>query len=400
MPRRHDSGRHATGVLSDQAALARGGTRQGAARWRARFLVGLIVPLRSGAADGSCSALDDMMARLNPGFWAPSFVFRSLKVRPGAIHPPNITRHTRDVELTGACDPSLFRADSFEWRRPTSDGGDWIASTSAKPMQINVDGIPCPLTGIAVTTLGWPSLRLQFEECPRKTAVEVALKNGTEDGVKIVHWMCKVAVDSRLCEEATQKLTITDPSTEWPTQLFLDLGQLAVAASQGATRMQVYENCFENLDWFVINTPLGVDPAEWEMLLALRSVLAPSLQSTVRLNANVVVETVCMPDCLGRMAEKCLAKPVTVLDEVQVLPVAKEEEDDGSFEFFVERSSNAEVAPWLAGVLACFFLVGSVVACCAMSCAPAPPKVPERRIKKVAVVYHDIPEVAQTFFSH
>merc|ERR1712190_589110 len=108
-------------------------------------------------------------------------------------------------------------------------------------------------------TLGWPSLRLQFEECPRKTAVELPLVNASTNGLKLVHWMCKVAYDSQLCTRAASKLTSAGSTTAWGSQELLDLSQLVEAASQGATRMQIYNSCFENLDWFVVSTPLGIE---------------------------------------------------------------------------------------------------------------------------------------------
>jgi len=355
---------------------------------------------RAGAAtEASCEALSDTMARLNPGFWAPSFVFRSLWVRPGAIHPPNLTRAAQRAELAQVCDAAPFRADKFEWQKPTSDGGDWIATTISKPMSINIDGISCPLTGLAVTTLGWPSLRLQFEECPRKTAVEVPLVNATS-GMKLVHWMCQVTAASGLCKHAATKLSPPDTTTNWASQGVLDLSHVATAASHGATRMQIYENCYENLDWFVINTPLAVDASEWNMLLALRSVLVPSLQSSVRIKANIVVETVCMPDCSGQMADNCHKRepeaPHTIMTD---LPSA-DWTDAATFEGFVADSSDTEVLPWLLLLLGSAFLLGFALlaimsACC---CRPKPAQMPEKRLKKVAVVYHDGTETSQNLY--
>jgi len=305
-----------------------------------------------------------------------------------------LTRSAGSVELLGACDSSRFRADSFIWQKPTSDGGDWIATTAAKPMQISIDGVPCPLTGLAVTTLGWPSLRLQFEKCPRKTAVEVPLVNASTNGIKLVHWMCKVAYDSELCRQAASKLTATSSVAQWPTQELLDLSQLASVASHGATRMQIYNSCFENLDWFVISTPLGIDSSEFEMLLALKSVLAPTLQTSVRIAANIVVETVCTPDCSGRMAEQCSSKAPVV---AAAAPSAKDDAYD--FYDFMETLQEKDVKPWLAFLLISFFLVGAGAACSCMSAFSTPAKKPERRIKQVSVVYHDVPEANDSFFS-
>jgi len=357
--------------------------------------VGLLLGATVADGDSTCEQVNAMVGRLNPGFWAPSYVFRSLDVRPGAIHPPNLTRATRGAELVGACDASRFRADSFAWQKPTSDGGDWIATTTEKPMQISINGVPCPLTGIAVTTLGWPSLRLQFSDCPRKTAVEVPLVNVTTGGLKLVHWMCKVAYDSQLCQEAANKLPKSQASTVWPTQEFLDLSPLIEAASKGAARMQVYDNCYESLDWFVINTPVGIPFEEFQMLLALNTVLAPTVFSQVQLQASLVVETVCFPDCVGRLPDECTKK----VSAAAAQSAGASAHEDETWEDFVEKLQDPSVQPWSLAIFGLCFLAGSVGACRVMNCFTDPPKKPERRIKQVAVVYHDVPEVSQSFFS-
>lgn len=371
--------------------------------WRVRrtslILLGLLAPQHVSAAEESCVALSDMIGRLNPGFWAPSFVFTSLQVRPGAVHPPNLTRAANSVEMVGACDPSRFRADSFVWQKPTSDGGDWIATTAARPMQITVDGVPCALTGLAVTTFGWPSLRLQFEECPRKTALQVSLVNASANGFKLVHWMCKVAVDSELCTRAAEKLPPKDSSTAaWPNQLLLDLGQLAAVASQGATRFQIYNNCYENLDWYVVNTPLGIESSEFEMLLSMRPLLAPTFHSDVRIEANVVVETVCMPDCSGKMAERCYKRDFAAEKVQKEQQTSSDADESVSFAEFVEILQDEDLKPWGMIFFGSFFGIGSLLALCGLKALTAPPKKPERRIKQVAVSYHDVPETSTAFF--
>jgi len=352
----------------------------------------------NAAVDESCAAVSDLVGRLNPGFWAPAYVFRSLSVRPGAIHPPNLTRAANDVQLLGACDAPGLRADSFKWNRPTSDGGDWIASTTARPVQISIDGVVCPLTGLALTTSSWPSLRLQFEECPRKTAVEVPLVNTTQDRrFKIIHWMCKVAQDSELCAKIAEKLPVNVAAeasgTDWASQEYLDLTQLLAVASKGATRMQIYNSCFENLDWFVINTPLAVDLQEFEMLLALKGTLTPTLQSPVQIEANIVVETVCIPDCQGHMPSRCMPR----LQQASDAEVAPGSEFD--WEDFMDTVQEKDVKPWMTFFFACFFLAGSAASCACMSCLADSAKKPERKIKQVSVVYHDVQEPSHSFFT-
>jgi len=372
-----------------------GGLRIGARALRITLAAAL---LSVAAGEESCDALSDIMARLNPGFWAPSFVFRSLWVRPGAIHPPNLTRAAKHAELSQVCNAAPFRADKFEWQKPTSDGGDWIATTASKPMSINIDGVDCELTGLAITTLGWPSLRLQFEECPRKTAVEVPLVNASS-GMKLVHWMCQVTVASSLCKHAASKLTPPDTTTNWASQGVLDLSHVATAASHGATRMQIYENCYENLDWFVINTPLAVDASEWNMLLSLRSVLVPTLQSSVKIKANIVVETVCMPDCNGQMAANCHKRQPEAQHTIMTDLSSADWTDATTFEGFVADSSDVEVLPYLAGLLGSTFLLGCILsACMSACCSPGAAQLPEKRIKKVVMSYHDGTETSQNLY--
>lgn len=354
--------------------------------------------IRCAAQGATCDELNNQISRLNPAFWPPSFVFRSLMVRAGDVHPPNLTRTANSsFKLLGACQPAGFRADNFAWRKPTSDGGDWIATTATKPLSLNIDGISCVLTGVAVVTTSWPSLRLQFDEgCPRKTAVEVPLVNAT-GGIKLVHWMCKVVVESNLCKQAAAKLSSeADRSRVWGDQLSLDLTPLAQAASRGATRMSVYVQCYENLDWFIINSPLAVDPAEYEMLLSIRSLLEPTLPIIPKLNASIVVETVCMPDCMDRVGELCLPKSSQIVVHTSPPPTVTVGD---AWDVFVADSRDSGVAPWLFGFLAAFFLLGMALACCCLVSGDPPAK-PERKIKSVSVVYHDVPEGPERqFFS-
>lgn len=395
------------------AALSRGMPRAG---WLALLLHAL---LGRCVAGDDCSALNERMAHMNgdPGFWAPSVVFRAQQVRPGAIHPPNKTHQTRDVKLVGACEAALLRADAFEWQKPTSDGGDWIATTRAAPMQINIDSTACPLTGIALTTLGWPSLRLQFEQCTRKTAVEVPLTNSSSNGMKLVHWLCKVAIDSQLCAEAAELLPAGQGTRSWSDQVFLDLSPLTAAASHGLSRMQIYSECYENLDWFIVNAPISVDESEWQMVQAIMKVLAPPEPNPVHIKSNVVVETLCMPDCNGNMDDKChatatvpaagpaagpvaAAAPVVIADSDN--SSASEESLAESFEAFTDSFTDKEVQPWLLAFCGVFLLIGSLFAwCCVSYCnaAPAAPLKTDRKIKKVAVVYHEVPEESQSFFT-
>jgi len=358
------------------------------------------------AAADSCADLTDLMTRLNPGFWAPAFVFRSLQVRPGSIHPPNMTHLTQKVQLTGMCSANQLRADLFTWQKPTSDGGDWIAATSPTGIvELLVEGYRCPLTGIAITTSGWPSLRLQFEECPRKTAVEVPLvkQRPPRQGVKLVHWMCKVSVGSRLCNEAALQVAQNGTSKTWGDQTYLDLSMMAGLMSLGLTRMQVYNECFENLDWYVASTPLGVDMDEFPMLEAITKILAPrSLPTQVQIPARIVVDTVCAEDCSGRTDPKCH----TVPPPPPRLPHAKDFTNtllafdwSGGFETFIEGAGNRNVLPWLVYLFgACFVIGGGMSWCCVVS-SWKPVEAEERKVKSVSIVYSEVPEEQQTFFS-
>lgn len=381
--------------LPPAAAMDRHGSGRrggGGAAMLRLTLVAIASPLRAAAVEENCVALSDKLARLNPAFWAPAFVFTSLNVRPGAVHPPNLTRSVGGVQLAGACDKTRFRADSFVWQKPTSDGGDWIASTTAGPLKIVVDGTTCPLTGIAVTSAGWPSLRLQFEQCPRKTALQIPLVKTAEGGLPLVHWMCKVAVDSTLCARAAQKLQSQDPSpaSAWPSQLLLDLSLVLTAASKGATRMQIYNECYENLDWYVVNTPIGIPADEFEMLLSVRSLIAPTAPvHSARLDANVVVETVCVPDCRGEVAPQCHARKF----------VTKAPADHPmSIDVFFETLQDDRLQPWVALFFSIPFLIGSLLSCCLVRLMAWEAKKPERRIKSVALSYHDVPETSTAFF--
>mmetsp|Transcript_42232 Transcript_42232/g.111662 ORF Transcript_42232/g.111662 Transcript_42232/m.111662 type:complete len:384 (+) Transcript_42232:69-1220(+) len=378
------------------AAHPRGMPRR---RWLALLLAGAgtSTSMAAEADPKECEALESQMAHLNPGLWAPSFVFRSQEVRPGAIHPPNKTRQTGDVKLPGICESDLFRADVFEWQKPTSDGGDWIANTASAPMHINIDGVACPLTGIALTTAGWPSLRLQFEQCPRKTAVEVPLVNASGSGMRLVRWMCKVSGPSKLCSQANLLLPVDQRQESWSDQKLLDLTSFAAVASKGVSRMQVYSNCYENLDWFVVNTPLGLDTGEWAMIHAIMKVLAPSSHSTVRIPSNIVVETTCIPDCSGHVSPECLAPAAAT---PAPLAAAKANGPEKSFENFAEDFQDKAVAPWLAYFFGGIFVLFSLLFYCCASCFCRPDrKSAERKIKKVSVVYHEVPEESQTFFT-
>jgi len=395
----------------------RGAAGEGIARMprRARrgrtglLLRGLLLLRGHGAgasAAGQCDALTGLMARLNPGFWAPAFVFRSLDVKPAQMHPPKRKKQGGTLRLPGICTHSNFRADLFTWQKPTSDGGDWISTTSGtNMMQVVTDSYSCPLTGIAVTTTGWPSLRLQFEECPRKTAVEVPLVNSTaaEGSTKLVSWMCQVASGSRLCREARERLPdASSRSHVWGNQLYLDLQLMAKTLSGGLTRMEVSNECFESLDWLIADSPLAVDPAELQMLAAMASLLAPSSwPRDTRIPADIIVESTCMEDCNGDMPAKCkpAPPPPVHLDTKELVQRSPDRSMAGSFRAFTERYDDPVILPWLAYFCAGLFLLGSALACCCPSCWPPLEQKQERRIKKVSVVYHEVPEES-AFFSH
>jgi len=358
---------------------------------------------------GDCGALTDLMARLNPGFWAPAFVFRSLYVKPTQMHPPKLKTRGASLHLPGICTTSSFGADLFTWQKPTSDGGDWIATTSGTNlMEVVTDTYSCPLTGIAVTTTGWPSLRLQFEECPRKTAVEVPLINSTSDGggnMKLVDWMCEVTAGSRLCREARESLPQGDAAAKvWGNQLYLNLRRVSAALSSGLTRMKVYNDCFENLDWLIAAEPIAVDPVELRMLAAVAKLVAPSTWPTgTRIPADIIVETACVEDCDGNLPAKCKLAPPPQAVHVQEKEAARLPERSRSvsesFSVFATRFDDPLVLPWLAYFCAGFFLLGSSLACCCPPCFPPLEQKQERRIKKVSVVYHEVPEES-AFFSH
>jgi len=347
------------------------------------------------------------MARLNPGFWPPAFVFRSLYVKPTQMHPPKRKKHSGELRIPGLCTQSNFRADLFKWQKPTSDGGDWISTTSGTNMlEVITDGYRCPLTGIAVTTTGWPSLRLQFEECPRKTAVEVPLINSTtaEGGTKLVDWMCQVTAESRLCKEASARLPDAAASRAWGNQLYLNLQKMAEALSKGLTRMEVYNECFENLDWLIANTPLAVEPEELRMLASMAGLLMPGgWPAGKRIPADIVVETICVEDCGGTVPARCRPAPPPLRARARV---ARRPGSSGlsmrnvtdSFRVFRSRYDDPVILPWLAYFCVGLFLLGSSLACCCPSCCPPLDQKQERRIKKVSVVYREVPEES-SFFS-
>jgi len=352
--------------------------------------------------EGTCKALTDIMARLNPGFWAPAFVFRSLYVKPVQLQSPNQTKNTGVVRLPGICTASNFQADLFTWEKPTSDGGDWISTTTSgtATMEVITNAYRCPLTGIAVTTTGWPTLRLQFEECPRKTAVEVPLVNATEPagGMKLVNWMCKVTSGSRLCQEAAAQVSGTAAVSG--DQMYLDLGSMAGALSEGLTRMQVFNDCFENLDWFIAHASLPVDAGEFEMLAAMAKLLAPSRwpsigHSLTQIPAGIEVEAVCMQDCNGSMPAKCHPAPPPGEESSK-----SRKESRGvvqSFNVFLARLDEPGVLLWLVYFCAALLFLGSALACCCPHCCVPPQAKHERRIKKVSVVYREVPEETAFF---
>jgi len=365
-------------------------------------------------ASGDCDALADLEARLNPGFWAAAFVFRSLRVRPDQLLPPNKTRQAgaSTVSFEGWCEASNFPASLFTWQKPTSDGGDWIAMTSKpKLLDMMANGYLCPLTGIAVTTASdsAPSFRLQFEECPRKTAVEVPLKKELgPNGTRLVNWMCQVASGSKLCERANSMLPSSSQTTRGP-QPFLDLRPLATALSHGITRMQVHNKCFEELDWYISDTALGIDANEFGMLEAIRKLLAPSSCNdgrsclTAKIPADIMLETVCVADCNGAMNPKCTAHaprpPLNTVPPPQQTHWHKTHAKAvASFGEFMEIADRPKVLPWLAYAYISLFLLGSALACCCPLACHSGEVSPERKIKKVSVVYHEVPE--ESFFSN
>jgi len=333
-------------------------------------------------AEDKCAVFSDDMANANnPGRWAPAVAFGSQQVRPGAIHPPNKTDQTGTILLPGICDSALFSAESFAWWRPTSDGGDWIANVTAKtaPMQINVDGELCPLTHIALTTTGWPNLRLQFETCPTPTAVQVPLANSSSNGFKLVHWMCQVLpTDSKLCADANADLPADQQQARWASQKSLDLTLLAQVAAKGVNRMRVYSECFrsnpqtigqnwQSINWIAVSSMtsagLGVDFKEWEMMMAIRKRLAPASHPTSKVPSYVLIETLCIPDCAGNVDPECLP-PV----EPTLGPPLKATWPNNLADFAGDFSATA-VLPWFVfffGITFVFFTLcfSGIAMCC------------------------------------
>lgn len=283
-------------------------------------------------------------------------------------------------------------------------------TSKPKLLDMVAHGYHCPLTGIAVTTSSdsAPSLRLQFEECPRKTAVEVPLtKELGPNGTRLVKWMCQVASGSKLCERANSMLPSSSQNT-WGPQPFLDLRPLATALSHGITRMQVHNKCFQELDWYISDTALGVDANEFGMLEAIRRLLAPSSCEdggnclTAKIPADIMLETVCVADCAGNMNPKCVAQapqpPLnTALPPKQTHWHKASAKAVASFGEFMKTADRPKVLPWLAYAYTSLFLLGSALACCCPMACTGPEAKPERKIKKVSVVYHEVPE--ETFFS-
>jgi hypothetical protein len=322
-------------------------------------------------------------------------------VLPDGVRPPAKRDQSGRLHQEGLCSPSAWRASYFAWQKPTSSGGDWIATTNASGvMQIAVGGRECPLSAVALSAAdGLPRLRLQFDDCPRKAAVEVPLSqaNSSESGVRVVGWMCTVAAGTTLCEDALRALRSTEFADMPGEQEVLDLGMLVKAASKGMRRMRARSECFgsasiEGLEWFVVDEYLGVAPEEWKLLTALLSLplLAPKAPPQMHVPSELEVEVVCMQDCDGSMADGCSPRDYTT---VKWLP-------GGSAVSLRVHSGLSALAggladeitrPWLLFLFAGCFLLGALAGLCSLACGRRPPEKRERRIKKVSVMYHEVP---------
>lgn len=341
--------------------------------------------------------MGEQLAELDAGFWKPAVAFGSLLVLPDGVQPPAKHGQSGQLRQEGLCSPSAWRASYFSWQKPTSSGGDWIATTNASGvMQITVGGHECPLSAVALAAPdGVPRLRLQFDDCPRKAAVEVALSraNSSEGGVGVVGWMCTVAAGTTLCEDALKALPSTELANAAGEQEVLDLRMLARAASRGMRRMRARSECFgsdsiEGLEWFVVSEYLGVAPEEWELLMALLSLplLAPKAPPHFHVPSELEVEVVCMQDCDGNMADGCSPRDYTT---VRWLPgsLAVPLGVHSGFSALADERTR----PWLLFLFVGCFLLGALAGLCCFLCCRRKPEKRERRIKSVSVMYHEVP---------
>merc|ERR1719376_525217 len=106
------------------------------------------------------------------------------------------------------------------------------------------------------------------------------------------------------------------------------------------------------------------------MLLSVRSLIAPTaLAHSARLDANVVVETVCVPDCRGEVAPQCHARKF----------VSKAPHDHPvSVDVFLETLQDDRLQPWVAVFFGLPFFIGSLLSCCLVKVMAGEVRKPER----------------------
>jgi len=309
-----------------------------------------------------------------------------------------------EVQAEGLCKQGYgLKAADFSWQSPTSLGGDFIASSTSQvsPVTLAFGDEICTLSAIALTTSGWPALRLQFEECAGKAAIEVSLMSQAQGGMKIINWLCAVTAGSDLCSKAKQKLHRNGTSAVSVEPVFgqevLDISSVANAASKGVTHLVAKSKCFENLHWLTLPSGLGIDADEWELLKTMLGLLEPPSYPAVPVAVTAQVESLCFLSCDGTWdEEKCGPLSYTTTTTTKyVAPVA---EEVATGELSVERLnrfgdafSDPDTAPWIWLCLLVAFFIGAALAFVFVRCCmpePAVRSVP-RRVKQVEVQYPD-----------
>lgn len=305
----------------------------------------------------SCAALRD--TQLSPGFWRPAVIMDSLDLSLENLRTAPVDEQ---VQLHGLCSGSLLQSDAFKWQKPGNEGGDWLATTDSSEILLET-GLPsaCRLTGVALGSMA-PTLRLQFEECDGKAAVVVMLRP-QKDGMKLVQWICAVSSGTDLCKKAAALARNNTVPTNVISQS-LDLTGLSTSLSQGILHTNARSACFENLHWFTAQGGLGVDEAEWPLLMAIRELLSPKKVPQMPVEVEVQVSELCFPSCKDEWnVQVCGIKPAP---QVVTLPPTPEplEVPQSSLlsrqrlEKFGKVLGDGETAPWVWLVLVFGLMVG------------------------------------------
>ncbi|CAE7801200.1 unnamed protein product [Symbiodinium sp. CCMP2456] len=351
----------------------------------------------------NCAKLAD--TPLNAGFWRPAVIMDSLDVHLGTLRAAPLNQ---PVHLTGLCGVgSGLQSSQFQWDHESHFGGDWIANTDRSEIAVYIgQAEPCTLTGVAIVTENTdPALRLQFEKCAGRAAIEVPLFSQKSGGMKLMPWICGVSAATKLCSQAEQMAsngTMPAPREEET----LDLAPLAEAASKGVLHTNAKSTCFDALHWFVVHGGVGVDEKEWPFLEAMYKMLKLEERPTLQSDVDIEVQEVCFPSCTGTWDEaKCGPKPVSAttappiaaapelvtphpdLPEVPYTPILSKTR----LGKFRQELSNPETGPWLWISLAGACLLGIFFAllCFPLFRSREPAMKPAPRVKQVEVLYPD-----------